>query len=142
MPFLEGSRWAQDNSAFSSSGSPTPLCRACTVLTRPREQTRSLSKQAASQEKTSNRCASPLSSLPYPPLPTSSHFSKLTPRPPPQPFILLARSILLAIETGKLDPDKAGSGVSYGERALRRVSSWNGSLDGNGRKGLLGGKCC
>ncbi|GEM07092.1 ras-related protein Rab-4B [Rhodotorula toruloides] len=37
-----------------------------------------------------------------------------------QPFILLTRAVVLAIETGKLDPDKTGSGVSYGERALRR----------------------
>ncbi|GAA5820106.1 hypothetical protein JCM11251_005483 [Rhodosporidiobolus azoricus] len=59
-----------------------------------------------------------------------------------QPFILLARAILLSIESGKLDPDKAGSGVSYGERALRRVSSWNGSLNGVGGKGMFGGKCC
>lgn len=60
----------------------------------------------------------------------------------PQPFILLARAILLAVESGKLDPDKTGSGVSYGERALRRVSSWNGSLSGGGKGKLLGGKCC
>lgn len=33
-----------------------------------------------------------------------------------QPFILLARSVLLAIESGRLDPEKVGSGVSYGER--------------------------
>ncbi|BGP48331.1 hypothetical protein JCM10450v2_004203 [Rhodotorula kratochvilovae] len=60
-----------------------------------------------------------------------------------QPFILLARAILLAVESGKLDPDKAGSGVSYGERALRRISSWNGSLNGSASKGkLLGGRCC
>lgn len=39
------------------------------------------------------------------------------------PFLLCARSILLAIESGQLDPDKAGSGVSYGDRALRRVNS-------------------
>ncbi|GAA5960801.1 hypothetical protein JCM8115_000158 [Rhodotorula mucilaginosa] len=58
-----------------------------------------------------------------------------------QPFILLARSILLAVETGKLDPEKPGSGVSYGERALRRVSSWNGSLT-SGRGRIFGGKCC
>ncbi|ORY89425.1 P-loop containing nucleoside triphosphate hydrolase protein [Leucosporidium creatinivorum] len=55
-----------------------------------------------------------------------------------QPFILLARSILLAIESGQLDPDKAGSGVSYGERALRRVSSWGSGLKSTHR----GGKCC
>ncbi len=39
------------------------------------------------------------------------------------PFALAARSILLAIESGKLDPEKAGSGISYGDRALRRVGS-------------------
>lgn len=39
------------------------------------------------------------------------------------PFALAARSILLAIENGKLDPEKAGSGVSYGDRGLRRVGS-------------------
>ncbi|KAL0576371.1 Ras-related protein Rab-4B [Marasmius crinis-equi] len=36
------------------------------------------------------------------------------------PFLLAARSILLSIESGTLDPEKAGSGVSYGDRALRR----------------------
>jgi len=41
-----------------------------------------------------------------------------------QPFLLLARSILLAIESGRLDPEKPGSGVSFGERSLKRVSSW------------------
>lgn len=66
-----------------------------------------------------------------------------------QPFILLARAILLAIESGRLDPEKAGSGVSYGERTLRRVSSWG---SGGQRKGfriprVIGGsggngKCC
>ncbi|KAK4053936.1 hypothetical protein OIO90_003773 [Microbotryomycetes sp. JL221] len=54
--------------------------------------------------------------------------SSLTGENVEQPFILLARAILLAIETGQLDPEKAGSGVSYGERALRRVSSWGSSL--------------
>lgn len=39
------------------------------------------------------------------------------------PFLLAARSILLAIEAGTLDPEKSGSGVSYGDRGLRRVSS-------------------
>ena len=40
-----------------------------------------------------------------------------------KPFLLAARSILLAIESGTLDPEKAGSGVSYGDRALCRVNS-------------------
>lgn len=39
------------------------------------------------------------------------------------PFLLAARSILLSIESGQLDPEKSGSGVSYGDRGLRRVSS-------------------
>ncbi|KXN90058.1 Ras-related protein Rab-4A [Leucoagaricus sp. SymC.cos] len=63
--------------------------------------------------------------------------------------------ILLAIESGALDPEKAGSGVSYGDRALRRVNSSSrlsfGSLSGNRRKGSVklkvkswipGTKCC
>jgi len=42
------------------------------------------------------------------------------------PFLLLARSILLAIESGALDPERPGSGVSYGDRLLRRVRSGSG----------------
>jgi Ras-related protein Rab-4B len=59
------------------------------------------------------------------------------------PFLLAARSVLLSIESGVLDPEKAGSGVSYGDRALRRVSSSSrlsfggsfGSLSGGRRRG-------
>ncbi|KAJ3488258.1 hypothetical protein NLI96_g2994 [Meripilus lineatus] len=70
------------------------------------------------------------------------------------PFLLCARSILLAIESGTLDPEKAGSGVSYGDRALRRVNSSSrlsfGSLSGGRKRGTVklkfplpgGGKCC
>jgi len=54
------------------------------------------------------------------------------------PFLMAARSILLAIESGTLDPEKAGSGVSYGDRALRRVNSSSrlsfGSLSGRRKK--------
>lgn len=58
------------------------------------------------------------------------------------PFLLAARSILLSIESGVLDPEKAGSGVSYGDRALRRVSNASrlsfGSLSGSSkRKGTI-----
>jgi Ras-related protein Rab-4A/Ras-related protein Rab-4B len=57
------------------------------------------------------------------------------------PFLLAARAILLAIESGTLDPEKAGSGVSYGDRALRRVNSSSrlsfGSLSGHRRKGSV-----
>jgi len=42
-----------------------------------------------------------------------------------QPFLLLARSILLAIEQGRIDPAKPGSGVTFGEHALKRHASWS-----------------
>lgn len=71
------------------------------------------------------------------------------------PFLLAARAILLAIESGTLDPEKAGSGVSYGDRALRRVNSSSrlsfGSLSGTRRRASIklranrwipGSKCC
>jgi Ras-related protein Rab-4A/Ras-related protein Rab-4B len=71
------------------------------------------------------------------------------------PFLLAARSILLSIESGMLDPEKAGSGVSYGDRALRRVTSSShlsfGSLSGARRRRsdklrlknwAPSGKCC
>lgn len=71
------------------------------------------------------------------------------------PFLLAARSILLSIESGTLDPEKAGSGVSYGDRALRRVHSSSrlsfGSLSGGRRKNTVklrvkkwipGSNCC
>ena len=69
------------------------------------------------------------------------------------PFLLCARSILLAIESGQLDPEKAGSGISYGDRALRRVNSSSrlsfGSLSGSRRKSTVklklpgtGLRCC
>ncbi|KAI6129187.1 P-loop containing nucleoside triphosphate hydrolase protein [Pisolithus croceorrhizus] len=54
------------------------------------------------------------------------------------PFLLAARAILLSIESGVLDPEKVGSGVSYGDRALRRVTSSShlsfGSLSGGRRR--------
>jgi len=72
------------------------------------------------------------------------------------PFLLAARAILLAIESGTLDPEKTGSGVSYGDRALRRVNSSSrmsfGSLSGARRRGgtvklkvknwIPGSNCC
>lgn len=69
------------------------------------------------------------------------------------PFMLAARSILLSIESGILDPEKAGSGVSYGDRALRRVNSSSrlsfGSLSLRPKKGTVklkswvpGSRCC
>ncbi|EKD00522.1 hypothetical protein A1Q2_05187 [Trichosporon asahii var. asahii CBS 8904] len=41
------------------------------------------------------------------------------------PFHLAARSILAGIDQGNLDPDSAGSGISYGERQLRAVADTN-----------------
>ena len=71
------------------------------------------------------------------------------------PFLLAVRSILLSIESGVLDPEKSGSGVSYGDRALRRVNSSShlsfGSLSGGRRVGIVklkvkkwipGTRCC
>ncbi|EAU93253.2 Rab4 [Coprinopsis cinerea okayama7 len=69
------------------------------------------------------------------------------------PFLLAARAILLAIESGSLDPEKPGSGVSYGDRALRRVNSSSrlsfGSLSASRRRGNIKlrswdprSKCC
>ncbi|KAJ1300880.1 hypothetical protein OPQ81_002518 [Rhizoctonia solani] len=61
-----------------------------------------------------------------------------------KPFALAARAILLSIESGQLDPEKAGSGVSYGDRQLRRIASGSrlsfsmGSVSsGRGRKGIF-----
>lgn len=90
---------------------------------------------------------------------TDVHFleaSSLTGDNVEAPFLLAARSILLSIESGTLDPEKAGSGVSYGDRALRRVNSSSrlsfGSLSVGRRKGTVklgmkkswipGSKCC
>ena len=87
--------------------------------------------------------------------PVDVHFleaSSLTGDNVEAPFLLCARSILLAIESGALDPEKAGSGVSYGDRALRRVNSSSrlsfGSLSGGRKKGTIklrlpgGNRCC
>jgi len=69
------------------------------------------------------------------------------------PFALAARSILLSIESGELDPEKPGTGVSYGDRSLRRISSSSrlsvtlgisntGRRKGFGKVGEAFGKCC
>jgi Ras-related protein Rab-4B len=53
------------------------------------------------------------------------------------PFLLCARTILSSLDTGTIDPDQPGTGVSYGERQLRavgsvgRLSNWGG---GTGKK--------
>lgn len=39
------------------------------------------------------------------------------------PFLLAARTILERIDRGDIDPDQAGTGISYGERQLRAVGS-------------------
>nr|AIC33797.1 PLN03108 [Puccinia cf. psidii AE-2014] len=65
------------------------------------------------------------------------------------PFLLLTRSILLSIESGRIDPSRPGSGISYGERALKRVASWSGGsgsgfeVGGSGRGfKKMKSKCC
>ncbi len=55
--------------------------------------------------------------------------SSLTGENASTPFLLAARAILEGIDAGTIDPDVAGSGVSYGERQLRAVSS-SGRLNG------------
>lgn len=52
-----------------------------------------------------------------------SEVSSLTGENALQPFVLLARTVLHEIEKGTLDPNQAGTGVSYGERQLRAVGS-------------------
>jgi hypothetical protein len=94
----------------------------------------------------------------HPVAPIDVHFleaSSLTGHNVEAPFLLAARSILLSIESGILDPEQAGSGVSYGDRALRRVNSSSrlsfGSFSGSRRRGTVrlklsdwiqGRKCC
>jgi len=63
-----------------------------------------------------------------------------------QPFYLLSRAILLAIESGRIDPERSNTGVSYGERSLRRMSSFGGGSSsihlGPLRARRLGRGCC
>lgn len=40
-----------------------------------------------------------------------------------QPFALACESILSSIAAGRIDPEKAGSGISYGDRGLRSVAA-------------------
>lgn len=56
------------------------------------------------------------------------------------PFTLAARTILPRIESGEIDPEAAGTGISYGERQLRTVAS-HSRLGGGGwgRKRRRGG---
>src|SRR3954470_11886500 len=49
--------------------------------------------------------------------------SSLTGANCPQPFLIASQSILVLLESGELDPDVPGTGVSYGERKLRTVGS-------------------
>jgi Ras-related protein Rab-4A/Ras-related protein Rab-4B len=89
---------------------------------------------------------------------TDVHFleaSSLTGENVEAPFLLAARAVLLSIESGTLDPEKPGSGVSYGDRALRRVNSSSrlsfGSLSNSRQRGnvrlkvknwIPGTRCC
>jgi len=57
------------------------------------------------------------------------------------PFFLASRSVLLSIESGRLDPENdIGTGVSYGERQLRSVGSSSmlrGKKGSSGRRGSV-----
>jgi Ras-related protein Rab-4B len=81
--------------------------------------------------------------------------SSLTGAHAQQPFLLASQSILLLMESGTLDPEESGTGVSFGERQLRAVGSSSrlslGSAFGRKRKKETvnikdmvgrGGKCC
>ncbi|KAJ9094283.1 hypothetical protein QFC21_006109 [Naganishia friedmannii] len=48
-----------------------------------------------------------------------------------QPFLLIGQSIIVLMKDGVIDPDVAGTGVSYGERQLRAVGA-SGSSGGTG----------
>lgn len=39
-----------------------------------------------------------------------------------RPFVLACQSILAAIQSGNISPEKPGSGISYGDRGLRSVA--------------------
>lgn len=58
--------------------------------------------------------------------------SSLTGENASTPFLLAARAILEQIDAGTIDPDVAGSGVSYGERQLRAVGSSGRLNSGSG----------
>lgn len=80
------------------------------------------------------------SSFPPPPSPRARltpgvlfvETSSLTGENASTPFLLAARAILEQIDAGTIDPDVAGSGVSYGERQLRAVGSSGRLNSGNG----------
>lgn len=61
--------------------------------------------------------------------------SSLTGENVEEPFLFATRAILLSIELGILDPEKSGTGVSYGDRLLRNVDSrLSFGSQGSGRK--------
>lgn len=69
-----------------------------------------------------------LIALPMSPFPRRSDVlfletSSLTGQNASQPFLLLAQSILHLLDTATIDPDAAGTGISFGERQLRAVAS-------------------
>lgn len=43
-------------------------------------------------------------------------------------FLKCARSILMKIESGDLDPERMGSGIQYGDASLRRLNRTQGSI--------------
>ncbi|KAF8702201.1 Rab subfamily of small GTPases, partial [Rhizoctonia solani] len=104
--FLNLSRWLADARALGSSQLVTVLVGNKT----DREEEREVEWSEASKWASEN----------------DVHFietSSLTGDNIEKPFALAARAILLSIEGGQLDPEKAGSGVSYGDRQLRRIAS-------------------
>ena len=123
VDYLEGLRWAEENSKFSVPHVIVPIELILTTF----------------------HSADVL----------FLEISSLTGANAQQPFLLASQSILLLMESGTLDPDESGTGVSFGERQLRAVGSSSrlslGSAFGRKRKKETvnikdmvgrGGKCC
>jgi Ras-related protein Rab-4B len=123
VDYLEGLRWAEENSMLFASHAAIPIKLGHMLY-----------------------CTADLLFL---------EISSLTGANAQQPFLLASQSILLLMESGTLDPDESGTGVSFGERQLRAVGSSSrlslGSAFGRKRKKESvnikdmvgrGGKCC
>lgn len=125
VEYLEAARWAKENGRFSRSEAVD------------RDDTCSLA------DRVSVCCVC----RPFPIDLLFVEVSALTQENITQPFYLLSRAILLAIESGRIDPERSNTGVSYGERSLRRMSSFGGGSSSSIRLGplrarRLGKGCC
>lgn len=118
------SRWLADARALASPQMVTVLVGCKSDREDDREVEWAEASRWAAENGTTNSTVVQTSLTIHPP--TDLHFmetSALSGDNVEAPFLLAARSILLSIESGQLDPEKQGSGVSYGDRGLRRISS-------------------